>query len=115
MKRRVSGEFLYLTTTGRVSGEPREIEIWYMEYKRRYYLLSEGGRKANWVRNIEKDPRVKVAVGKRQFEGTARVVDEKRDAKTYAFAHRLGKEKYDWDGGLPVEIIPTAPPRAKKK
>ncbi|MBI3743758.1 MAG: nitroreductase family deazaflavin-dependent oxidoreductase, partial [Chloroflexi bacterium] len=111
MQRRTSGEFLYLTTTGRVSGLPREIEIWYLEANSRYYLLSEGGRKANWVRNIEKNARVKVSVGKRAFAGTARVVDEKRDAKTYALAHRLGKQKYDWDSGLPVEIIPdTSPP-----
>ena len=113
MKRRKAEQFLYLTTTGRISGQPREVEIWYLEANGRYYLLSEGGREANWVRNIERNSRVKVAVGKREFEGTARVVDEQRDPETWALAHRLGKKKYDWDGGLPVEITPDRASRGK--
>ena len=31
-------EFLYLTTTGRRSGQPREIEIWFTSRDGRYYL-----------------------------------------------------------------------------
>ena len=34
-------QFLYLTTTGRVSGLPREIEIWFVEANGKYYILAE--------------------------------------------------------------------------
>jgi deazaflavin-dependent oxidoreductase (nitroreductase family) len=106
LKRRSPRQFLYLTTTGRVSGKPREIEIWYMESDGRYYLLSEGGRKADWVRNIERDPKVRVAIGKREFAATARVLDAARDPEAWALAQRLGRDKYGWGDGLPVEIVP---------
>src|SRR5438132_181546 len=33
--------FLYLTTTGRKTGLPREIEIWFVEADGRLYILAE--------------------------------------------------------------------------
>src|SRR5262249_30833677 len=43
-------EYLYLTTTGRVSRVPREIEIWFTEHLGRFYLVAEHGENAQWVR-----------------------------------------------------------------
>jgi deazaflavin-dependent oxidoreductase (nitroreductase family) len=71
----VPDEFLYLTTTGRVSGQPREIEIWFTEHAGRYYVIAEHGERAQWVRNLRAAPRVGVRLGKRTFGATARVVD----------------------------------------
>ena len=34
---------LYLTTIGRRTGLPREIEIWFIVYRGRFYLLAETG------------------------------------------------------------------------
>ena len=34
-------QYLYLTTTGRVTGKPREIEIWFVESAGKYYVLAE--------------------------------------------------------------------------
>jgi len=45
-------DYCYLTTTGRLSGEPREIEIWFSLDDGVLYMLAGGGRRANWVRNI---------------------------------------------------------------
>ena len=42
-------QYIYITTTGRVSGEPREIEIWFVEDEGRYYALSYIRERANWV------------------------------------------------------------------
>jgi|SRR6266850_2697559 len=42
---------LYLTTVGRKTGKPRTIEIWFVSYEERIYLLAEHGLKAQWVRN----------------------------------------------------------------
>lgn len=39
-------EFLDLTTTGRRSGQPREIEIWFARRGERYSLIAERGARA---------------------------------------------------------------------
>jgi hypothetical protein len=35
-----------------------KIEIWFVEYKDRYYIMSELQKKADWVQNIMHNPRV---------------------------------------------------------
>jgi hypothetical protein len=50
MKRREA--FLYLTTIGHKSGQPHEIEIWYVEHGAGFYLCAEGHERAHWVQNI---------------------------------------------------------------
>ena len=99
-------QFLYLTTTGRTSGQAREIEIWYVEAAGRYYVLSEKFHDAHWVRNIEKNPLVRVRIGDRSFEATARALDANKDARAWKMAQELEREKYGWGDGLPVEITP---------
>src|SRR5215467_5201269 len=99
-------QFLYLTTIGRNSGLPREIEIWFVEADGKYYILAEKFHEANWVRNIAKDARVKVRVASRSFEGTARALDPEKDAEEYKMAQSLERKKYGWGEGLPVRITP---------
>jgi deazaflavin-dependent oxidoreductase (nitroreductase family) len=83
--------YCYLTTTGRVSGEPREIEIWFAAEGRTLYLLSGGGRRSNWVRNLIAESRVTVRVGSSEFDATARLVD---DPDEEALARRIVHGKY---------------------
>src|SRR3990172_9503489 len=46
---RLAGEeYCYLTTTGRLSGRPHEIEIWFAIEEDTLYLLSGGGGGAGW-------------------------------------------------------------------
>jgi hypothetical protein len=49
-------QVLYLTTVGRKSGLPRIVEIWFVVYQHRVYLLAEHGLKTHWVRNIQLNP-----------------------------------------------------------
>jgi deazaflavin-dependent oxidoreductase (nitroreductase family) len=100
---------LYLTTIGRSSGLPRQIEIWFVTSGGRFYLLAEHFRRANWVRNIERNPRVRVRIGGQDREATARILDEAADAETWRMAQDLGRAKYGWGDGLPVEITPDQP------
>ena len=72
-------QFLYLTTTGRKTGLPREIEIWFVQDDGRFYILAEHGYKAHWVQNILINPRVHVRIGGQQWDGLARVLDPDRD------------------------------------
>jgi hypothetical protein len=40
-------QYAYLTTTGRISGRPHRIEIWFAVDAGRVYLLSEGGEQSD--------------------------------------------------------------------
>ncbi len=95
---------LYLTTTGRVSGLPRQIEIWFVESGGKLYLLAEDFHRAHWVQNIQQNATVKVRVGEREWTATARVLDPDRDREKWELAQELGRQKYGWGDGLPVEI-----------
>ena len=98
--------FLYLTTTGRKSGEPREIEIWYAELGGRYYLISEQRERAQWVRNLLREPRVDVTVGGRSVRARARVLDEAADAALLREVRADFDRLYEWSDGLVVEVAP---------
>jgi deazaflavin-dependent oxidoreductase (nitroreductase family) len=100
--------FLYLTTTGRRTGLPREIEIWFTEREGRYYVIAEHRERAQWVRNIAANPHVTVRVGDLRFEGTARLVDSSGDAELAQAVAALSDAKYGWSDGLIVEITPES-------
>jgi deazaflavin-dependent oxidoreductase (nitroreductase family) len=99
-------EFLYLTTTGRLSGQPRQIEIWFTERDGRYYLVAEYGERAGWVQNLRTDPRVTVRVGERVFAARARVVDAAPDTVLRDDVRVRSERKYGWGGGLVIELSP---------
>ena len=108
-------DFCYLTTTGRVTGQPRIIEIWFATHQQTLYLLAGSKEDAGWVKNLKRTPEVTVRIGKRHFNGRARVVaDQSEDA----LARRLVVGKYqsrdsddlsDWGRtALPVAVDVTA-------
>jgi deazaflavin-dependent oxidoreductase (nitroreductase family) len=67
-----SQSYCYLTTTGRVTGKPHEIEIWFGMIGETIYLLSGGGEKSDWVKNMHVQPQVEVRIGKHNFTGQVR-------------------------------------------
>ena len=71
------------TTVGRSSGLPRQIEIWFVAAGGKYYLLAEHFRRAQWVQNIERNPRVQVRLGGQERAATARILDETADRETW--------------------------------
>jgi deazaflavin-dependent oxidoreductase (nitroreductase family) len=90
----LAGEaFCYVTTTGRVSGRPHTIEIWFGLNGSTLYLLSGNGprERSDWVKNLMKTPVVGVRIGDREFKGTGRVVS---DSDEDTLARRLLLEKY---------------------
>lgn len=93
----LAAQYCYLTTTGRTSGEPREIEIWFGLIGSTIYMLSgsgedEHGPKAHWVRNILKTPVVTVRVDDVTYSGIGRVVE--RDTEEDTAARALLVPKY---------------------
>jgi deazaflavin-dependent oxidoreductase (nitroreductase family) len=103
----MSEQFVYITTTGRKTSLPREIEIWFVEIEDRLYILAEHGLKAKWVQNILAEPNVSVRLGDRHYRGRGRVLDEVNDSDRYLKAQAAAREKYGWGEGLPVEITPA--------
>jgi deazaflavin-dependent oxidoreductase (nitroreductase family) len=99
--------YLYLTTTGRRTGRPREIEIWYTRREGRFYLVSERRERAAWVRNLRALPRVSVRVGRRAFPAKARVVDARSEPDLARAVKTLSEKKYGWGDGLVVELTPA--------
>lgn len=107
-------QFLYLTTKGRTSGEPREIEIWYTEHAGRHYLMSEKREESGWVKNIERDSKVSYSVGTREAQqsgvaprtATARIVRPGTEPELEKTIAALMDEKYKWSDGLIVELTP---------
>jgi deazaflavin-dependent oxidoreductase (nitroreductase family) len=92
-------DFCYLTTRGRRTGRPHEIEIWFALDDGSLYLLSGGGDGSDWVRNLRADPAVTVRVRDRNYEASARVIDESEESER---GRRLVFEKYQprYDGSL---------------
>jgi deazaflavin-dependent oxidoreductase (nitroreductase family) len=63
-----------LETTGRRSGEPRRVPVTRLLEGDTLWIVTEHGRRAAYVRNVEANPRVRVRIGLRWRTGTARVV-----------------------------------------
>jgi len=59
-----------LTTTGRRSGRPSRIEIWWFHVAGRFYITGTPGPR-DWYANIVTDPRVVIHVAGRDLEGLA--------------------------------------------
>ena len=71
-----------LETTGRKSGLPRRVPVGNGLRGEQFWVVTEHGRAADYVKNIEKDPRVRVKVGRRWREGTAHLLpDDDTDAR----------------------------------
>ena len=91
-------DFCYVTTTGRRSGNPHEIEIWFgWATGMTIYMLSGGGESADWVANMKAHPEVSVRISRDVFSGRARIVE---DADEDDLARRLLAGKYQsWRPG----------------
>src|SRR5262245_44820813 len=99
-------EFLYLTTTGHKTGNPHEIEIWYVAYEGRYYLVAEGRERSHWVQNIRHNPAVHFHVEGQAYQGTGRAIDPTAEPELAAAVSKLMDDKYNWSNGLIVELKP---------
>lgn len=110
-------EYCYLTTTGRATGQPHEIEIWFGLLGTTLYMLAGGRDRSDWVRNLRRKPDVSVRIGDTRFAGRARIV-ETREKHTTArnlllekYAPRYSGDLSDWGrNALPVavdlEVVP---------
>jgi deazaflavin-dependent oxidoreductase (nitroreductase family) len=124
MEDQAAASFCYLTTTGRMSGRPHTIEIWFALHERTLYLLSGGGDRSDWVRNLQASPEVTVRIGRRDApaqSGRARVVAPGSDEDALARHLVTGKYQPGYGGdlsgwrrlSLPVAVDLEPPARAQ--
>ena len=97
-ERLANEDFAYLTTRGRTTGRAHTIEIWFALHDGRVYLLSGGGDHADWVRNLLKEPTVRVRIGTQSTSAKARVL--RAGTLEDQMARQLLDGKYqDWRDG----------------
>jgi deazaflavin-dependent oxidoreductase (nitroreductase family) len=65
-----------LETTGRRSGLPRRVPVGDGLRGDTFWVVTEHGWSADYVKNIQNDPRVRVKVGRRWRSGTAEILPE---------------------------------------
>jgi deazaflavin-dependent oxidoreductase (nitroreductase family) len=100
-------EYLYLTTNGRRTGQPREIEIWFTERAGSYYVVAEHLWDTHWVQNLLADPNVRVRVADAEFSARARVIELGSEPALHEAVQALSENKYGWGDGLVVELSPA--------
>ena len=94
-------KFLYLTTTGHRSGNPHEIEIWYVEHQGCHYLIAEKREAAHWVRNIRANGSITYRLGETTAAGNASIPS---DPELIAAVKAKMDAKHGWSNGLVVQL-----------
>ena len=99
-------KYLYLTTRGRKSGRPREIEIWFTQHEGCFYVIAEYDT-SHWIQNVRTHSEVHVRVAGQNFEAGARVLSAETDGDLLRAVQELSRKKYGWGEGTVVELRPV--------
>ena len=67
-----------LTHSGRKTGKPHEVTIWFVLDGDRLYVGTANVNR-QWVRNVQKTPQVKLSIGGENFSGTARFLTDRAE------------------------------------
>ena len=67
---------MLLTTRGRRTGLSRTNGVSFMPWDGHYVVFSGWGIDSNWYRNLRADPSVRIKVGRREMQATARLVED---------------------------------------
>ncbi len=70
-----SEAFCYVTTTGRVTGRPHTIEIWFLVHDGGVWVLNGAGGRSDTVRNLRARADAQLRIGTVATAATGRVVD----------------------------------------
>ena len=75
LKRLAGKSTLILTHYGRKSGKPYDVKIWFVVDGDRVFIGTANVER-QWVRNVQKNARIKLSVGGEKFEAEARFLAE---------------------------------------
>lgn len=100
--RRIDPAFCYITTTGRRTGRPHTVEIWFARAGTTLYVLCGARERADWVRNLLADPVVRIRVGEgEEVEAAPRVLES--GSAEDALARRLVQARYQQPGATDLD------------
>ena len=75
-------------------------------------MASARGRSADWLRNIESNPQVRVRIGRRQFDGTAEVSTDPEQIAGY-LQRQIARSPRAFGAILRAEGLSSPPTRAE--
>ena len=75
LKRLAGKSTLILTHYGRKSGKPYEVKIWFAVAGDKVFI-GTANVQHQWVKNVQKNPRIKLSVGGEKFDAEARFLDD---------------------------------------
>ena len=81
---------LTLTHYGRKTGKPHEVTIWFVLDGEKFYIGTANVNR-QWVRNVQKTPKIRLTIGDERFDGTARFLGDRAEHE-----HAMGaiRQKY---------------------
>jgi deazaflavin-dependent oxidoreductase (nitroreductase family) len=68
--------FALLTVTGRRSGRRRQRPVRAVRQNDTLYAVAMMGERSDWLRNVRKEPRIGIRVGRQRFEGAAHEITD---------------------------------------
>ena len=102
-----------LETTGRKTGSPRRVPVGNGLRGDSFWIVTEHGYAADYVKNIHKQPRVRVKLGRRWYEGTAQTTPSCcSSAPSRSPCERRAGQRRERVGGIGRE--PRARPRPRR-
>jgi deazaflavin-dependent oxidoreductase (nitroreductase family) len=84
----VGGAVALLETKGRKSGQPRVVPVGNGLRGNEFWIVTEHGWAAAYVKNIQADPHVRVKVGRRWRSGTATILTDDDPHERMRLLHR---------------------------
>ena len=78
LKKVASKQTTTLTHYGRKTGQPHEVTIWFVLDCDKLYLGTANVNR-QWVRNVQKTPKIKLSIAGEKFEGTARFLADRAE------------------------------------
>ncbi len=79
--------WVLLTTTGRRTGLPREVLLPCERSREALIVISTYGRRSDWIRNIERDPRVNITCAGWVLGAHAEIVEDVEVRRSIVSAH----------------------------
>jgi len=78
LKRVADKQTTTLTHYGRKTGKPHEVTIWFVLGGDRLYI-GTANENRQWVRNVQKTPKIKLSIGGEIFDGDARFLTDRAE------------------------------------
>lgn len=98
-----------IVTTGRRTGQPHEVTVWFAREGETLWLRTD--RSADWLRNLERDPRCRIRIGGVVLDGVREPVADVDGALRHVVALLRAKYGAEWvadwyvdHGRVPVRI-----------